>query len=56
MKVVCFVLYIDVSESMASCHILGIFGQFLMIKGALTWIESVWNYSVKLLIIEPFSQ
>jgi hypothetical protein len=27
-----------------------------MSGGAPTWFQSVWNYSVKLLIIEPFSQ
>jgi len=32
---------------MASCHILGIFGMLLMIKGAPTWIESVWSYNVE---------
>jgi len=47
MKVVCFVLYTKVSQSMASCHIIGIFGKLLVIKGALTWIESVWSYSVE---------
>jgi len=32
---------------MVSCHILGIFGKFLMNRGASTWIESVSNYSVE---------
>jgi hypothetical protein len=47
MKVVCFVLYIEVSQNMASCHIPGIFGKLLMSRGASTWIESVWKYSVE---------
>jgi hypothetical protein len=43
----CFVLYIEVSQSMASFHMLGIFGKLLMSRGASTWIESVWSYSVE---------
>jgi hypothetical protein len=49
MKGVYFVLYIEVSQSMASCHTIGIFGKLLMSRGALTWIESVWSYSVEVI-------
>jgi hypothetical protein len=31
----------------ASCYALGIFGKLWMSRGALTWFENVWSYSVE---------
>jgi hypothetical protein len=36
------------------CH--GIFKKLLMNKGTQTWFGTIWNYGVKILIIEPFFQ
>jgi hypothetical protein len=50
-KVVCFVLFClsswDLPNHGASWCMLGIFRKILMSRGAPTWFETVWSYSVE---------
>jgi hypothetical protein len=47
-KVVCFVLFATLRYPKLWCiHALGVFRKLSMSKGALTWFETVWSYSVE---------
>ncbi len=52
----CFVTLRSLEAHDPSCHTLGIFGKLSMSMGAPTWLETVWSYMWKLLIIQSFSE